>query len=192
MPIKYVGRTTDFKGKTLWEIVGNLKNFGVGRVVVRSIFERYPEPSYLKICKVEALANEDPRKVRIWAEKVFRGRKYKNIVQVCSVSYKPDYRLLHKDEEEAYCKTDTIVPLEKTKILPQTIPFPPLLKELILNNFRAKGKTITDEPQLKVSYTLTRDGIYRKAKEGEEPTEKFEPGIGTPISPELYANVQRQ
>ena len=58
MPIKYVGRTTDFKGKTLWEIVGNLKNFGVGRVVVRSIFERYPEPSYLKICKVEALANE--------------------------------------------------------------------------------------------------------------------------------------
>jgi small subunit ribosomal protein S34 len=58
MPIKYIGRTTSFKGKTLWEIVGNLKNFGVGRVVVRSTFERYPEPSYLKICKVEALANE--------------------------------------------------------------------------------------------------------------------------------------
>jgi len=58
MPIKYVGRTTDFKGKTLWEIVGNLKNFGVGRIVVRSTFERYPERSYLKICKVEALANE--------------------------------------------------------------------------------------------------------------------------------------
>jgi hypothetical protein len=58
MPIKYVGRTTDFKGKTLWEIVGNLKNFGVGRIVARSTFERYPEPSYLKICKVEALANE--------------------------------------------------------------------------------------------------------------------------------------
>jgi hypothetical protein len=58
MPIKYIGRTTTFKGKTLWEIVGNLKNFGVGRIVVRSTFERYPEPSYLKICKVEGLANE--------------------------------------------------------------------------------------------------------------------------------------
>lgn len=33
--IKYIGRTTDFKGKSLWEIVSNLKNFGVGRVVVR-------------------------------------------------------------------------------------------------------------------------------------------------------------
>jgi len=56
--IKLVGRTTDFKGKTLWEIVGNLKNFGVGRIVVRSMFERYPESSYMKIVKVEALPNE--------------------------------------------------------------------------------------------------------------------------------------
>ena len=58
MPIKYLGRTIDFKRKTLWEIFGNLKNFGVGRIVVRSVFERYPEPSYLKICKVEALVSE--------------------------------------------------------------------------------------------------------------------------------------
>jgi small subunit ribosomal protein S34 len=58
MPIKYVGRTTDFKRKTLWKIFGNLKNFGVGRIVVRSVFERYPEPSYLKICKDEALVSE--------------------------------------------------------------------------------------------------------------------------------------
>lgn len=35
--IKYVGRTTDFKGHTLWDIVNNLKNFGVGRVVGKRI-----------------------------------------------------------------------------------------------------------------------------------------------------------
>jgi small subunit ribosomal protein S34 len=55
MPYKYIGRRTDFRGKTLWEIVGNLKNFGIGRIVVRSRFERYQEPSYLKIVKVEPL-----------------------------------------------------------------------------------------------------------------------------------------
>lgn len=54
---KLVGRTTDFKGKTLWEIVGSLKGFGVGRVVVRNMFQRYPEPSYMRILKVEAVAN---------------------------------------------------------------------------------------------------------------------------------------
>lgn len=59
MPIiKYIGRKTDFKGKTLWEIVGSLKNFGVGRIVVRSMFERYPEKSFMKILKVEALPHE--------------------------------------------------------------------------------------------------------------------------------------
>lgn len=59
MPYKYIGRTTDFRGKTLWEIIGNLKNFGVGRIVVRSRMERYPEPSFMKIVKVEPLANPE-------------------------------------------------------------------------------------------------------------------------------------
>lgn len=56
--IKYIGRTNDFRGKTLWEIVGNLKNFGVNRVVVRSMFERYPEKSYLRILKVDAVSHD--------------------------------------------------------------------------------------------------------------------------------------
>lgn len=55
--IKYIGRTTDFKGKTLWEIVGNLKNHGVGRIVIRQMLQRYPEPTYMKIVKVEAVPN---------------------------------------------------------------------------------------------------------------------------------------
>lgn len=59
MPIKYIGKTLDYQGKTLWEIVGNLKNFGVGRMVVRSTFEKYPEPSYMKIVKVETLPNPE-------------------------------------------------------------------------------------------------------------------------------------
>jgi small subunit ribosomal protein S34 len=35
--VKYIGRTTDFCGKPLWEILGNLKNYGVGRVVGKYI-----------------------------------------------------------------------------------------------------------------------------------------------------------
>ncbi|KAJ9598689.1 hypothetical protein L9F63_010638 [Diploptera punctata] len=173
-------------------ILGNLKNFGVGRIVVRSVFERYPEPSYLKIHKVQALANEDPRKVRIWAEKVFRGRKYPKLVEVCNVSYKADYRLLHKDEESGYCKADNVIPLEKDKILPKMLPFPPLLKEMVISELRAQGKEIVEEPQLRVSYAFSRDKLSRKAQDNEEPTVKFEPGLGTTLSPELYANVQRQ
>lgn len=55
MPYKYIGKTTSFRGKSLWEILGNLKNFGVGRIVVRSKLERYSEPSYWKVLKVQTL-----------------------------------------------------------------------------------------------------------------------------------------
>lgn len=55
MVIKYIGRTHSLKGKPLWEILGNLKNNGVGRMVIRSTQQRYPEASYMKILKVAAL-----------------------------------------------------------------------------------------------------------------------------------------
>lgn len=59
MPIKLIGRITDHKGKTLWEILGNLKNFGVGRLVIRNRFQRYPETCYMKILKVAAMPLPD-------------------------------------------------------------------------------------------------------------------------------------
>ena len=71
---------------------------------------------------------QDPRKVRVWAEKVVRERKYPKIVEICSASYMPDYLLIPKDEEEAYCKTESLGALEKVNILPRTIPFPTLLR----------------------------------------------------------------
>lgn len=55
MKYNFIGRTTSFKGKTLWEILANLKNFGVGRLIVRNRFQRYEEPTYLKVLKVGAL-----------------------------------------------------------------------------------------------------------------------------------------
>ena len=58
--ITYIGRKTDFRGKTLWEIVGNLRNFGVGRIITRSMFERYPEPCFMKILKVQAVPSPPP------------------------------------------------------------------------------------------------------------------------------------
>lgn len=58
MPYEIYGKTSLQHGKTLWEIIGNLKNNGVGRVVVRNQFKRYPEPSWYRILKVEAVPPE--------------------------------------------------------------------------------------------------------------------------------------
>jgi hypothetical protein len=61
---------------------------------------------------------------------------------------------------------------------------------MILADRRAKGN-MTKEPEMEVVYNESRDNLSRKARENEEPNVKFEPGIGIPRSPELYANVQR-
>ncbi|XP_058833813.1 uncharacterized protein LOC131691439 [Topomyia yanbarensis] len=176
--IKYIGRTTDFKGKPLWEIVGNLKNFGVGRVVVRSMFERYPEPSYMRIVKVEALPNQEIRKVKVTMEKTFRGRTYPKLVVIDSVSYKADYRLLSKHEEESYCRT-----VERSeRIIATETDMPPLLREFIQ---RETGKI---NPKIPVKMKPGHNNIYRLAKKGETPNIEIPMGLGKPASPRLYQN----
>lgn len=51
--LKYVGKPTKYVGKTLWEILGNLKDFGVGRIIVRNAYvKEFKEPCYIKILAV--------------------------------------------------------------------------------------------------------------------------------------------
>lgn len=60
--LKYVGKPTTYVGKTLWEILGNLKNFGVGRIIVRNTYaKKFKEPCYMKILEVKTRTNwEEP------------------------------------------------------------------------------------------------------------------------------------
>lgn len=51
---KYIGKETYLYGKTLWEIVGNLKNYGVGRLITRGVYSNFEQPSFFKIVKTEA------------------------------------------------------------------------------------------------------------------------------------------
>ncbi|XP_026731158.1 uncharacterized protein LOC113496197 [Trichoplusia ni] len=185
--IKYVGRTTDFKGKTLWEIVGNLKNFGVGRIIVRSVFERYPEPSYMKIVKVETTPDEERRRVRIWVEKTFRGRKLPNLTEIYRTSYKPDYKLIPKNEE---AKLLNAVGLHETQeILPNRIEMPALMKKFIIKDHENKGLEIVSDFTMPISYNHSPNRVKRIAKDNEKPTVQFTMGLGKPASPSLYEGV---
>lgn len=64
------------------------------------------------------------------------------------------------------------------------------LQELILADRRAKGEDVTKEPEMEIRYNESRDGLSRRAQEGEVPNVEFEPGIGVPRTPELYANMK--
>ncbi|XP_039285019.1 28S ribosomal protein S34, mitochondrial isoform X1 [Nilaparvata lugens] len=180
--VKFIGRTTDFSGKTLWEILGNLKDNGVGRLVQRHMFNRYPEPSYYRIIKVDALplpsADDDKdfkrrhyyyydkslRKCRVWVEKVFRGRHYPDLIEIEAVSYKPDYRLIPRSEE-AKLKAAVAATPPRQSIAPAAVPFPPLLRTLILDEMKQKGIELKSEPLLSLTEVL---------KQGRENIAKIE------------------
>ncbi|KAM3966261.1 mitochondrial ribosomal protein S34 [Aphomia sociella] len=185
--IKYVGRTTSFKGKTLWEILGSLKNLGVGRIIVRSVFERYPEPSFMKIVKVETCPDEERRRVRVWVEKTFRGRKLPNLTEIYRTSYKPDYRLIPKNEEATLLAS---VGKERPEVvLPNTIEMPPLMKKFIVKDHEKKGLEIMKEFVMPLTYNRSPNRVQRIAKPGEKPTVEFTMGLGKPASPSLYEGV---
>ncbi|CAD6224752.1 GSCOCG00005535001-RA-CDS [Cotesia congregata] len=198
MRYQYIGRTHDFAGKTLWEILGNLKNYGVGRLIIRHRFQSYPEPCYIKILKVAALPNPVveirpafintlwERTCLVLCERVFRGKKSEQLMQISSASYKTDYQLVPKDEEYKYI--DATKPREEV-VISRTMEVPPLLREVAIRNLKAKGKPVT-EPQMDV--ILNEFGIktYRLAKEGEKPTYVPTIGIGKTPSPSLYANCK--
>ncbi|KAF9408517.1 hypothetical protein HW555_011827 [Spodoptera exigua] len=187
--IKYVGRTTDFKGKTLWEIVGSLKNLGVGRIIVRSVFERYPEPSFMKIVKVETCPDEERRRVRIWVEKTFRGRKMPNLTEIYRTSYKPDYKLIPKNEEAKLLASVKEVHDYPEVILPRNIEMPPLMKKFIIKDHEKKGLEVMTDFTMPISYNYSPNRVKRIAKGDEKPTVKFSMGLGTPASPSLYEGV---
>ncbi|KAI4470283.1 28s ribosomal protein s34 mitochondrial [Holotrichia oblita] len=139
MPYKYIGRTHSFKGKTLWEIVGNLKNFGVGRLV-------------------------NLRKVKVLLEKTFRGVTNPKPVCIESASYKTDYCLIPKDEEQRYCQYKA--PVTNEKIFPSE----PVV-----------------EPVMDIVYN---DKKRRIAKEGEKPTIEIKIGLGKPAALSLYKGIK--
>lgn len=74
------------------------------------------------------------RRVYAWAEKVFRGRRYPKLVDLCSVSYKPDFRLIHKDEEEEWYKRMAECK-PKERIYDPFTQLPPLLNVNLLSDF---------------------------------------------------------
>ena len=59
MPRVFIGRTHDLYGKSLWELLCNLKDFGAGRVVKRTKFNRrYPEASWYRIISAQPEMDE--------------------------------------------------------------------------------------------------------------------------------------
>ncbi|XP_009871252.1 PREDICTED: 28S ribosomal protein S34, mitochondrial, partial [Apaloderma vittatum] len=81
---------------------------------------------------------------RAWGYLTFRGKTEKEVREIDKVMYH-DWRMVPKHEEEAF-KKFTPVPEETIRYL----PYPPLLRAMILAQWQKEGKPITEEPMIDV------------------------------------------
>lgn len=88
---------------------------------------------------------QERRRVRVWVEKTFRGRKLPNLVEIYRTSYKPDYQLIPKNEEANLLASVAKEHNLPDVILPNSIEMPPLMKEFILKDYKKKGLKVCIE-----------------------------------------------
>lgn len=119
-------------------------------------------------------------------EKIFRGVKAEHLVQIDSISYKSDYLLIPKEEEHLL---GAIVP-PKEKILPKTMEFPPLVKELLQRQMKNQGIPVT-EPRLNIKYNFNNKfTTNRIAEEGETPDFEVKMTLQRSKNSKLYSNIK--
>lgn len=121
-------------------------------------------------------------------QNTFRGKTCEP-EQIDGVTYKADFILIPKDEEDKYTRHSK--PFE-LKVVPRTMDYPPLLKEMIIRQKKEAGLLNNEEPKMEIVYRWCGVKRYRLAEEGETPTVNFVIGLGKPDSPSLYENIKKE
>ncbi|XP_043945154.1 28S ribosomal protein S34, mitochondrial [Protopterus annectens] len=128
----------------LFQLLNRLKLFGIGRIVTRkSWLCDYEEPCFWTITKVKVdYTAENLDHGKAWGVLTFRGKEEKEVKEIDKVMYH-DWRLVPKHEEEAF---KVFTPVPETTI--RYLPYPPLLRAMILAQRQKEGKSTSEEPLL--------------------------------------------
>lgn len=183
--VHYYGKKTNFVGKTLFEILANLKNFGVNRMLIKQeeLLQNPRKRCYYIVKKVEPVMDEKLQEGAIYAERVYRDAKVPGLVFVDDESWHTDWQLIPKDEEHKY----RIDPADLKEhghpstvtVMPRWLQVPPLMDVFLRRHYQMRGgvtlapvKMDTSPMQIRMDYPLQRlekpHERYRIAEEGEE------------------------
>lgn len=191
----YYGRTTKFVGKTLFEILANLRNFGIGRVVYKHTeLKQFPN-SYYIVRDVEPVMDQKLELGVVHAEKIFNGARASDLVTIDEETWHTDWRLVLKEDEKLFkVSEDKLVDVShpsKVEVFPRWMDTPPLMEIFLRRKFKNKKlqsdsiKGIDSNQPLKIRLRYLaeiRDQLphlhRRVAEEGETPSFPSKTSIG--------------
>lgn len=183
--VHYYGKKTNFVGKTLFEILANLRNFGLNRMLIKheELLNNPGQRCYYIVRKVEPIMDEKLQEGAIYAERVYKGAKVPELVFVDDESWHTDWRLIPRHEEHLYLlNKDKLIEHghESTiTVLPRWMEVPPLMDVFLRRHYKArKGVTVapvkldTTLVNIRMHYEFARinkpHNLHRIAEEGED------------------------
>ncbi|XP_022108405.1 28S ribosomal protein S34, mitochondrial-like [Acanthaster planci] len=136
-----VHRHVWFTGKNLINILTELPNYGIGRLVTRRRWTMlFPEnePCYLKVTRVKIdCTRPELDQGQVWGELTYRGYKREDLEIQVGAWWKKEWELIRKADEEEFCKF-TPKP-EHFHVAPSHARMPPLLEAMVLKQRADKG-----------------------------------------------------
>ncbi|KAL9836020.1 LOW QUALITY PROTEIN: small ribosomal subunit protein mS34 [Geothlypis trichas] len=132
---------------------------GVGHVTRKSWLWAHREPCYWVITKVKAdYTAENMDHGRAWGYLTFKGKTEEEVREIDKAMYH-DWRIVPKHEEEAFKK---FIPVPEVTV--RFLPYPPLLRAMILAQWQKEGKPIMEEPIIDLEKVLASPQEWAKKK----------------------------
>jgi small subunit ribosomal protein S34 len=144
--IHYYGKKTKFVGKTLFEILANLRNFGLNRMLIKQEeLLLYPgKPSYYIVKKVEPVMDDKLQEGAIYAERIFKGSRMPGLVFVDDITWHTDWQLIPKHEESKY-RVENPPEFKPAQMLQDSFEVPPLMDAFLKRHLKNRGQPVPQE-----------------------------------------------
>ncbi|XP_028311180.1 small ribosomal subunit protein mS34 [Gouania willdenowi] len=152
------------KESRLFSLLAGMKMFGVGRMFTRkSWLEDQPEPSYWQLTRVKVdYTAENMDHGKAWGILTAKGKTESEVKEVDKVMYH-DWRLIPKHMEQQF---KDFVPLPDPPV--RYVPYPPLLRAMLLAKQRQHGAGRTpEEPLLPLQRNVALNKDYFQQQELE-------------------------
>ncbi|XP_001178245.1 28S ribosomal protein S34, mitochondrial [Strongylocentrotus purpuratus] len=135
-------------GKSLFDLLNQLPNFGVGRIVTRTRWQHWrpDQPSYIRITRVKVDCESlNLGQGEAWGIPTMRGYSRDGMEIKVGAWWKREWKLIRKSEEDEFCAYQ---PKEEDfHQVPNKVAMPPLLAAMLKEEGVIKG-TEVEEPLL--------------------------------------------
>lgn len=159
-----IGKVSRFYGRAPFQILVNLKSFGKDRILERiSATQQHGKKTFLIVKDAAPQMDENLVHGYLYCEYYYQEMRVPGLTEL--LPQRPDYRLIHKDEEKPYREIAEKAPVlgqdVPQKLLPQYYKVPPLMAEVLNRRKLRKPPCLYVKGLTKESYGYDHESLIK-------------------------------